>query len=272
MIRQSPEQADIFLLAFHQEAAPDPAPGIQNPGLLEPAGLTDPEVSVLALRTADDRPLALFANYSLHYVGDMPPLSADYFGVFGDRIGGLLGAKEPGFVGILSNGTSGDVNNVNFGGPPPPKREVGERSRLVAEAIGQAAKKAADTNYRSDITLAVAEKELEFRVRKPSAVELKRAQELLEKANGRELKGVEEIYARETMLIAKYPDTVKLKVQAIRIGDLGIVAIPCGDQEAEPVEADVHGVAGERLQRLPTDAGAARTRRLRNLASAIELP
>ena len=29
------------------------------------------------------------------------------------------------------------------------------------------------------------------------------------------------------MLIAKYPDAVKLKVQAIRVGDLGIVAIPC---------------------------------------------
>ena len=198
-----------------------------NPGLLEPAGLTDPEVSVLALRTADDKPLALFANYSLHYVGDMPALSADYFGVFGDRIGGLLGARDPGFVGILSNGTSGDANNVNFGGPLPPKREVGERSRFVAEAVGQAAKKAADTIYRSDITLAVAEKELEFKVRKPLAKEMQRAQELLEKAKGRDLKGVEEIYARETVLIAKFPDTVKLKVQAIRVGDLGIVAIPC---------------------------------------------
>ena len=202
-------------------------PGLQNPGLLEPAGPTDPEVSVLALRTADDKPLSLFANYSLHYVGDMPALSADYFGVFGDRIGGLLGARDPGFVGILSNGTSGDANNVNFAGPQPPKREVGERSRLVAEAVGLAAKKAADTTYRSDITLAVAEKELEFKVRKPSAEELQRARELLEKAKGRDLKGIEEIYARETVLLAKFPDAVKLKVQAIRVGDLGIVAIPC---------------------------------------------
>jgi len=198
-----------------------------NPGLLEPAGPTDPELSVLSLRTADDKPLALFANYSLHYVGDMPPLSADYFGVFGDRIGGILGSPAPGFVGILSNGTSGDVNNVNFGGPAPPKRDIGERSRLVAEAVGQAAKKAADTKYSSDITLAVAEKELEFKVRKPTAEEVKRAEEVLEKARGRELKGVEEIYSRETVLIAKYPDTVKLKVQAIRVGDLGIAAIPC---------------------------------------------
>jgi hypothetical protein len=56
---------------------------------------------------------------------------------------------------------------------------------------------------------------------------VKRAEEVLEKAKGRELKGVEEIYSRETVLIAKYPDTVKLKVQAIRVGDLGIAAVPC---------------------------------------------
>lgn len=203
-------------------------PGYQNPGLLEPAGPTDPEVSVLSLRTAGDKPLALFANYSLHYVGDMPALSADYFGVFGDRIGSLLGASDPGFVGILSNGTSGDVNNINYAGVAPGKRVPGERSREVAEAVGVAAKKAAgDAAYRGDVTLAVAEKELELRVRKPTADELKRAEEILAKAKGRELKGLDEVYARETVLITKYPDTVKLKVQAIRVGDLGIVGIPC---------------------------------------------
>src|SRR5205823_2403872 len=74
---------------------------------------------------------------------------------------------------------------------------------------------------------AVAEKEVEFKVRKPSKEEVTRAEQILEKAKGRDLKGIEEIYARETVLIAKYPDTVKLKLQAIRIGDLGIAAIPC---------------------------------------------
>ena len=33
--------------------------------------------------------------------------------------------------------------------------------------------------------------------------------------------------ARETVLLAKYPPTVKLKLQALRVGELGIVAIPC---------------------------------------------
>ncbi|MDB5306076.1 MAG: Neutral/alkaline non-lysosomal ceramidase [Gemmataceae bacterium] len=201
-------------------------PGYQNPGLLEQAGPVDPEVSVLAVRGVDGKPVALFANYSLHYVGDMPALSADYFGLFGDLIGPKLNAG-PGFVGILSNGTSGDVNNIDFAGPPPGKRDVGEQSRVVAAAVAGAAKKAADTAYRGDITLAVAEKEIELGVRKPTAEEIRRAEALSEAAKGRELRGVEEVYARETVLLTKYPDTVKLKIQAIRVGELGIVAIPC---------------------------------------------
>ena len=205
-------------------------------------------MSVLSFATADDRPLALLANYSLHYVGDMPPLSADYFGIFADRIGGILGKPAPAFVGILSNGTSGDVNNINFGGPIPPKRDVGERSRIVAEAVGQAAKKAATTEYRSDITLAVAEKELEFKVRKPTAEELKRAEEILEKTKARELKGIEEIYARETVLIGEVPG----HGEAEAAGDSrrrprhrhnpvrGVHRDRPGDQEEESDETNVH--------------------------------
>lgn len=203
-------------------------PGYQNAALDKQAGPTDPQVTVLSVRGRDDAPRALFANYSLHYVGDRPALSADYFGVFADRVGGVLGAKGDGFVGILSNGTSGDVNNVNFAGPPPPKREPGERSREVAEDVAKAAKTAADgATYSADVTLAVAVKDLTLKVRKPTAADVTRAEEILAKAAGRELKGADETYARETVLLAKYPDTVPVRIQAIRVGDLGIVGIPC---------------------------------------------
>ncbi len=201
-------------------------PPRESPDLLEPAGPTDPSVTVLSLRTADDKPLALFANYSLHYVGDMPALSADYFGVFAEVIGQKLKAG-PGFVGILSNGTSGDVNNINFK-EPAPKSKPGERSRLVADAVADAAMKALEkAEYRSDFRLAVTGSVLELPVRKPTAEEVKRAEALLEKANGRVLKGVEEVYARETVFMAKYPEKVKISLQAFRIGELAIAAIPC---------------------------------------------
>ena len=202
-------------------------PGVENPALLKQAGPVDPEVSVLAVRAADTHePIALFANYSLHYVGGVPPLSADYFGMFASAIGTKIGAGE-GFVGAMSNGTSGDVNNIDFRNRQP-RAGPGEQARLVADAVATAAAKAySGTKFRTDITLAAATKELELKVRKPTAAEIEKAKVVLAAAEGRSLKGLTEVYARETVLIADYPDTVKLIVQALRVGDLGIAAIPC---------------------------------------------
>lgn len=204
-------------------------PGHQNPAIDTQAGPVDPQVSVIAARDAkSDTPLALFANYGLHYVGDLPPLSADYFGVFGELIGPKLGAeKDSPFVGILSNGTSGDVNNIDFANPPR-KSQPGERCRAVAEVVATAAKKAvAEAKYSAALTIAVAEEELEFKVRKPTAAEVERATRILAALDSRAPSKPDEVYAAETLALAKYPDTVKLKVQAMRIGEQGIVAIPC---------------------------------------------
>ncbi len=194
--------------------------------LLEPAGPTDPRVTVLAVRTADDKPLALFANYSLHYVGDIGPLSADYFGAFANSVAAKLKAGKE-FVGTLSNGTSGDVNNINFR-TEATKAMPGERSRLVADAVATAAVKALDgAEWHAAPVLRAAWAELELGVRKPTADEVKRAEGVLDKAKGRELRGAEETYARETVLMAKYPDAVKVPLQVFGVGPSAIVAIPC---------------------------------------------
>ena len=85
---------------------------------MRPAGPIDPEISFLAVQSSDRRPIALLANYSLHYVGGVPGtlLSADYFGEFARRFAQRIDAAgvEPAFVGIMSNGTSGNINNINF--------------------------------------------------------------------------------------------------------------------------------------------------------------
>ena len=47
-------------------------PGAGNPNLLKPAGPTDPEVNFISVQTTGGVPLALLANYSLHYVGGVP--------------------------------------------------------------------------------------------------------------------------------------------------------------------------------------------------------
>jgi hypothetical protein len=197
-----------------------------SPDLLEPAGPTDPSVTVLAIRAADDTPLALYANYSLHYVGDLPPLSADYFGVFAEVVARRL-KGGPNFVAALSNGTSGNINNINFK-EAAGKTNPGERSRRVAEDVARAAVDAlATADYRNDVRLAVANRRLKLPVRKPAAAELARAESILAKAKGRDLKGADEVYARETLLMAKYPDSVEVQLQTIRVGDLALAAIPC---------------------------------------------
>lgn len=211
-------------------------PGYNNPKVTKSAGPVDPDVSFLSVQTPDGQPRAFFANYSLHYVGGTGgELSADYFAAFAERIGQLLkadgpssGQKQPPFVGILSNGTSGDVNNINFALTMPPKHAPFEKLKLVANSVATAAFTAHQhAEYRSTVTIAMRETELELKVRKPSTEDLERAQERLAKAGPFPYKTMPDIYARETLKLAEYPETVKLKLQAIRIGELGIAAIPC---------------------------------------------
>lgn len=119
------------------------------------------------------------------------------------------------------------MNNINFR-EPAPKLQPGERSKLVADAVATAAMKGIDkAEYKSKAPLRVVTKEIELGVRKPTADEVKRAEGILEKAKGRELKGADETYARETVLMAKHPDKVKALLQVMVIDGSAVVAIPC---------------------------------------------
>ncbi|WP_232056333.1 hypothetical protein [Tuwongella immobilis] len=205
-------------------------PGYQNPSVTKSAGPVDPGVSVLAVRTRDGKPLAVYANYSLHYVGGVSALSADYYGMFAERLKALLNVPEndPNFVGIMSNGTSGNINNINYGAPAPMAKRPGEQARIVADSVAQTVVGVLKTmQYRSETTLAAATEEISLSVRKGSAEELQRARELIAASKTPVLQGLPAIYARETVLLDQYPDTVPMVLQAMRIGDVGITAIPC---------------------------------------------
>jgi len=215
-------------------------PGRNNPIVSEPVGPTDPAIPMLSVRARDGRPIALLANYALHYVGGVPPLSGDYFGEFSRRIADKIGATpvngKPPFVGILSNGASGDINNVNHRlKERPPHKNAFEQIRDVSESVSNATMKAyAEIQHRSDVTLAMIEREIDLGVRRPNLDALKQAHEILA-STARIEKGPyagqfrdrKAIYARETVLLAEYPPTVRVKLQAIRIGDGAIAASPC---------------------------------------------
>ena len=206
-------------------------PPVESPELVEPAGPTDPDVSVLVVQSLEGKPVALLANYSLHYVGTSQgnDISADYFGAFSERIRHALGAdgQDPPFVAMLANGTSGDINNINFRRKQSPKKPY-EQIQFVADAVAREVQRVYQGLLFHDwVPLGVAQKEIQLGVRLPAEGEVKRAEEILANAKGRELRGLDEIYARETFLLKDYPGEVSLVIQSIRIGDLGIAAIPC---------------------------------------------
>lgn len=203
-------------------------PAVGSPDLIAPAGPTDPELTVISVRALDGRPIALLANYSLHYVG-AGHFSADYFGVFADRIQQSLGAdrQDPPFVGMLSNGTSGNINNIDFRQQRPANPPFSKMKAVANDVAVEALRVSSNTRYQDWVPLAVRQTEIELGVRRPTAEELDRARQIMAKAQGPAMRTLEEIYARETMLISEYPSKVPVILQALRIGDLGIAAIPC---------------------------------------------
>lgn len=206
-------------------------PGINNPNLLEPAGPTDPQVSFISVQTLDGKPIALYANYSLHYVGGVGPghISADYYGVFAGRVGELIGAEhqDPPFVGIMSNGTSGDINNIDFHGGQAKESPYG-RIKIVANDVAQAVAGAVKSVKHQDwVPLAVAQKDITLGLRIPTKDEVEKAREVTKQSNlFPRMATMEQVYARETALLADFPKEVSAPLQIMKIGDLHVSAIP----------------------------------------------
>ena len=206
-------------------------PSRASDDLIKPAGPIDPEIAFIVIEDLDGQPVALLANYSLHYVGGTGAgeTSADYFAIFADRIGELLGATDSAapFVGIMSNGTSGDINNINF-------REAGV-AQAPYEQMTIVAHKAADRvfeayrnlEFKTWMELAAAQREIQLGVRLPSAAEVEEAKAIVASVNGSEMIEMREIYARETVLLSDYPAEVPVLLQVLRVGDLAVAAIPC---------------------------------------------
>ena len=207
-------------------------PGRSSEVLDKPAGPVDPDLAVISVHDQKNKPLALFANYSLHYVGGIPrgQMSADYFGEFARLMPNRLRANKD-FVAMMSNGASGDINNIPFTVTRPP-REPFEQIRIVA-------RKAADTawfahqkikKHDSNVRLGMMEREIELKYRRPTEAQVKAAKAVLAIKNEDEINSLPRLaqhYARKTVQAAEREhDTITVKIQAIRIGDLAVCGIP----------------------------------------------
>jgi len=198
-------------------------PGYDNPNKIRATGPPDPEVPVLSLQTEGGQPLAVLTNYSLHYVGGPTGVSADYFAIVCDEMRKLLKAEQSAdFMAAHSNATSGDMWLMDYTKP----RRMFDRE-TVAQEVAAAAFEAFQTiEYFDWVPIAMQEENLTLKIRKPTAEEVEKATEFVKGFEGRKPKTVPEVYARETLLMHAMPPTRELKLQAIRLGDLGIAAIP----------------------------------------------
>lgn len=207
-------------------------PGVGNPDVLKPAGPTDPQVSFLSVQALDGRPIALLANYSLHYVGGVPMdhITSDYFGVFADHFQQLIGAdrKAPAFVAMMSNGTSGDINNIDVKGPPDKMGSYQKMQVVAKDVAAQVFKQYGAIEYKTDVALGAAWSDLKLAVRKPAPELLARAKKVVADPSSVTLyHPLEPTYARRSIQMAeRWPEQIDAMIQTLRIGDLAIAAIP----------------------------------------------
>tara|TARA_R110002049_G_scaffold4601_5_gene32110 strand:- start:158703 stop:160154 length:1452 start_codon:yes stop_codon:yes gene_type:complete len=202
-------------------------------GMLDrPAGPVDPQVSFVSVQGTDGQPIALLANYSLHYVGGVRKgdVSADYFGYFAKYIAEKLGATDqnPPFVGILSNGTSGDVNNINFPQDLAGAKKYGtyEKMQEVAEKVASRVYQAHhDVQFHDWVPLRASEQRLSLQARKPTPEMLKYLADPPQTGDAR-MEARTKTYAERIARLKDAPDQVQVPLQVIRIGELGIAAIP----------------------------------------------
>ncbi len=209
-------------------------PGYQNPNAIGPSGPVDPDLSLLAVQSASGRPLALLANYSMHYYGSAA-LSADYYGRFAEGMEKLLGKASgpPPFVAMMSQGTSGDLMWMNYG-QPAPKRN---RDAFAAALVEVAHRAYQAIQYQDWVPLAMKEALLKLRRRTPSDERLAWARKTIAQMKGKLPKSIPEVYALEQVHLHENP-TAELRLQALRIGALGITAIP----------DEVYGITGLKLK------------------------
>jgi len=207
-------------------------PPAGSAALVRPAGPTDPQFSFISVRTLEGKPLSLLANYSLHYVGGVPSgvISADYFGAYNDLIGVLLNGGEavPEFVGLYSNGTSGDVNNINFAAKSRKKYAPFEKMAEVASQLAERTVAEEKTlKWHDWVPLKLAETELVLQVRQPDEALARHVATVLARSEGETGRHrYEGAYARRIQSLMEGQKEISARLQVVRIGDQVIATIP----------------------------------------------
>jgi hypothetical protein len=194
-------------------------PGKGNPEIVKPAGPIDPDVGVLAARAPGGQLLGLFVNFACHLtVMGGSGFTADY--VYHLRETLRRHYKNPHLpVGFLL-GAAGDVTQVDN---LRPGREFGEEwSSLFGFALGaEVIQTVARLTWRKEAEVRAVQTFVPIAIREPRDAPLETP--ALGLGSG---SVADKIYAREREHVEKERaarPVIRCEVQAIRIGDLGLV-------------------------------------------------
>lgn len=191
------------------------------------SGPEDPDLTLLSLQALDGRPIAVLANFSMHYFGD-DGISADYFGRFSEGLEARLAPNSlpdrPPFVGILSHGCSGDIWRVDYR-IPAPQRPNPTLDAYTRGLLDLAVRALDGLDHRTGIDLAMAEHRMTLQYRVPDRQRLEWARRIVAELGDRPPTTTTEVYAREQLLLHEQRQT-EIVLQALRVGDIALATTP----------------------------------------------
>ncbi len=185
------------------------------------SGPEDPELSVISFQTPEGKPIALLANFSMHYFSGGG--AADYFGAYCKKLEDSLSAKDnehSQFVAVMSHGCSGDIWRVDY--------RTGTNQTFDGFVDGMVAKTLQSLDgieYQRNAPLAMAEKRMQLDYRVPGAKRLAWAKDIVAEMGDRQPKTPAEVYAREQLILNERKST-EIVLQALRIGSIAIATTP----------------------------------------------
>ncbi len=194
-----------------------------------PSGPEDPDLSLLAIESLEGHKIAVLANLSMHYFSGVPPISADYYGLFSDGLAARLSSDSPAgkhpVVGIMSHGCSGDIWRKDYTQTTPAEFDTITIDAYSQGLIQLAMDAYASIEFKQPETLKMAESRLPLNYRVPNKQLLQWSQQIMDAVGDRLPQTLEEVYAREQIYLHEMQST-EVVVQAIRIGEIAIATTP----------------------------------------------
>ena len=193
------------------------------------SGPEDPDLTLISIQDLKGKPLAILANFSMHYFGGAKAVSADYFGKFATNLRTMLDADES-FVGMMSHGCSGDIwrrdyTLRNWVVDPPKKEEQMQIDSFSKGLAERALTGYGKIKHRTDLDLAMAETRMILKYRVPDVGLLKWAEAIVDEMGDRNPKNKTEVYAVEQIVLHERQQT-EIVLQALRIGEMAITTTP----------------------------------------------